>query len=407
MFYLHYNYKKGHLVLVHHIKFIRSFFFIFFLNLLFTFPALSLETTQVPAKENIKEIEKNNTSEDILNGLALNSIRLHIQPRYQKLNENSHELKLAIDKFCSAPSTQGLHLARDKFKHTVMAFAAIEHIRFGPISEKYRMERLVYWPDHKGRGLRSIRRLLTAQDPKLFNPDTFSKKSVAVQGLTALEYVLYANGKKNSFDDLFPDSSVGQYRCSYGKIIAQNIENITTEVVMGWKPQSKLVQQLLDPEPTNEHYRTRKEVILEFYQSVTVEMKNIHDGKIYLLFGKKGKSPKPKRATFWRSDLTLNIVRTNLEAIDHFVDVSGFQDLLDKSPVDLQFHVTKMFKQVYSLFDIFKKQKLTIFNVMADNETQGQLKQIAKFINHLNVGFARYFALAADLPLGFNASDGD
>ncbi len=289
----------------------------------------------------------------------------------------------------------------------MLAFAAIEHIHFGPIVKNYRLEKLAYWPDHKGRGLRAVRRLLKAKDRQALSSQKFSEKSIAVQGLTALEFVLFGNGKTQDFKDLFTADEQGRFRCDYGIRLTANIQQLSAEVYNGWKEQNATIKELLNPSATNEHYRNRKEVILEFYQSVTVEMKKIHDLKIQPLFGRKGKTTKPKRAAFWRSGLSLRVIKTNIEAMDHFVRKSGFKLLLDKSPVDLQFHVRKMFQKIYASFDGFEKKSFLIFNVLADENAKSQLKDIAKTVSHLNVGFARYFALAADLPLGFNASDGD
>lgn len=360
--------------------------------------------------EDVKEIQKaqrKQSNEIILSALAANSYKFHILPRYKNLLEASTALNNQIKQFCSAPSSEGLEIARERFKETVLSFAAIEHVHFGPIVESYRLERLLYWPDHKGRGLRAVRRLIASKDLEALSPEKFADKSVALQGLAALEYVLYQNDKGTRFDSLFPDDDLGRYRCIYALRISDNIQTISHEVYSGWRDQNKLVTEFLKPGQTNEHYRKRSEVLLELYHSVVVEMKKIHDFKLKALYGLKVQRLKPKRAPFWRSGLSLKVLESNIQAIDHFVAVSGFKALLDKSPVDLQFHVTKMFKKVYSILGDFEKRSLTVFDVLQDEQSLSDLKKVAKTVSHLNVGFARYFAIAANLPLGFNASDGD
>ncbi|MEP3474731.1 MAG: imelysin family protein [Hyphomicrobiales bacterium] len=363
--------------------------------------------TKTPIQKSDSEL----TSDEVLETLAYNSYTKHILPRYKALFLNSQKLNSSMIQFCTDQSAVQFELVKKNFTNTVISFAAIEHIHFGPIVKNYRLEKLAYWPDHKGRGLRAVRRLLKAKDRQALSPQKFSEKSIAVQGLTALEFVLFGkgsgNGKTQDFKDLFTADEQGRFRCDYGIRLTANIQQLSAEVYNGWKEQNATIKELLNPSATNEHYRNRKEVILEFYQSVTVEMKKIHDLKIQPLFGRKGKTTKPKRAAFWRSGLSLQVIETNIEAMDHFVRKSGFKLLLDKSPVDLQFHVRKMFQKIYASFDGFEKKSFRIFNVLADENAKNQLKDIAKTVSHLNVGFARYFALAADLPLGFNASDGD
>ena|GEM_PF-6934009 len=391
-------------MLVLSFKYLRSFLFVFFVSLVLA-PITMSAATEI--KTPIQKSDSDLTSNQILEKLAHNSYQQHILPRYETLFSNSKELHSKMDEFCSHPSAEKFDLVKNSFANTVLSFAAIEHIHFGPIIDKYRLERLVYWPDHKGRGLRAVRRLLKAEDRQALSPQKFVEKSIAVQGLTALEFILYGNGKNQSFKELFTTDNEGRFRCAYGVRLTANIQQISGEVFNGWKIKHQTIKELLNPSLTNVHYRNRKEVLLEFYQSVTVEMKKIHDLKIHPLFGRKGKTVKPKRAAFWRSGLSLQVIKTNIEAIDHYVRKSGFKLLLDKSPVDLQFHVSKMFQKIYSSFEDFENKSYSIFKVLSDETAKDQLRGIAKTISHLNVGFARYFALAADLPLGFNASDGD
>lgn len=383
-------------------------FFSVFVFCLFFLP--QTQTVFGETSEDVKEIQKTQrkqSNEIILSALATNSYKFHILPRYKNLLEDSTALNNQIKQFCSAPSSEGLEIARERFKETVLSFAAIEHVHFGPIVESYRLERFLYWPDHKGRGLRAVRRLIASKDLEALSPEKFADKSVALQGLAALEYVLYQNDKSTTFESLFSDDDLGRYRCTYALRISDNIQTISHEVYSGWRDKNKLVTEFLKPEQTNEHYRKRSEVLLELYHSVVVEMKKIHDFKLKALYGLEVKRLKPKRAPFWRSGLSLKVLKRNIDAIDHFVAVSGFKSLLDKTPIDLQFHVSKRFEEIYSILDNFEKRSLTVFDVLQDDQSLSDLKTIAKTVSHLNVGFARYFAIAANLPLGFNASDGD
>lgn len=393
-----------HLVLKISFKDLYFFLFIFSFGLLVVSSPISAATeANTPISKSFKELSNN----EILEKMAANLYTLHIIPGYKSLYESSQVLHSSMVGFCSDQNVKNYSKVKDNFADTVLSFAAIEHIHFGPIVDKYRLERLVYWPDHKGRGLRAVRHLLKAQDKNSLAPEKFVEKSIAVQGLTALEYVLYGNGKNQTFQELFTADEKGRFRCDYAKRLTANIQDISHKVYEEWQKQTPLIKELLNPALANEHYRNRKEVLLEFYQSVTVEMKKIHDLKIRALFGRKGKRSKPKRAPFWRSGLTLKVIKTNIETMDFYVQRSGFKSLLDRSPVDLQFHVSKMFLEIYASFKDFDKGSLTIFSIMADETSKEKLQKIAKTVSHLNVGFARYFALAADLPLGFNASDGD
>lgn len=348
--------------------------------------------------------QANKTTEAILQSLAAETIKHHIVPRYIVLHDNTVHLKKQIGEFCIAPSPLGIKEVKQQFAKTVLSFAAIEHIHFGPIVEKYRLERLAYWPDRKSRGVRAIKRLLKGKKPGSIEAKRFAKKSVAVQGLTALEYVLFGAGHKG----LLEENEAGKFRCQYALRIADNIETIMTEVVKGWQPASQLVISLTQPKPSNKHYRNRKEVLLEFYHSITVGLKTLHEARMLpLTGGVDGKKTKPKRAAFWRSGLAIGVLRANLEAIDHIVKISGFERVLSRTPVDLQFHVRKIFKTLYGIYDDWLKADMKISKILSEPSERARFIMLGKRTSHLNVGFSRYFAIAADLPLGFNASDGD
>ena len=56
-----------------------------------------------------------------------------------------------------------------------------------------RFERILYYPDRKGLGLRQVQALLAEQDASVLAVGALEGKSVAVQGLGALEFVLPDN----------------------------------------------------------------------------------------------------------------------------------------------------------------------------------------------------------------------
>ncbi len=66
----------------------------------------------------------------------------------------------------------------------------------GPAREDNRFERLFFWPDRRGRGLRQVQGILAEEDETATDPATLYQKSVAVQGLLALDFVLSGEGNE-------------------------------------------------------------------------------------------------------------------------------------------------------------------------------------------------------------------
>ncbi len=351
----------------------------------------------------------------VLNGMAAAIIEGHIRPGYARLFQASDQLKLKMKNYCAARAGAGqqagagklsqLEPLRQAFGTTVLAFAAIEHIHFGPMMEQYRRERLYYWPDRKGRGARAVRKLLAGQDRAALDQATFAKKSVAVQGLSALELLLHARGK----EALLKTGDEGTFACAYGIAIVENIHRISAEMVGEWAVTGTISQYLMNPKPDHAHYRTSKEVVSTFYQAITSGFQMLHDLNLLPLPGTDSQHAKPKRAAFWRSGLAIAYIRAKFNGLMAFVRVSGFIDLLPKDGVDLRAHVNRVENEISQIFSGFKDAGKTrqIAAILTTPRSRADFEQLTKHVSHLNAGFARQFAVAADLPLGFNASDGD
>ena len=64
----------------------------------------------------------------------------------------------------SKPSPAALKDAQKAFAATVEAWSVVEPIRFGPVAQEHRFERMFYWPDPKGLGTSQIHDALAKQD---------------------------------------------------------------------------------------------------------------------------------------------------------------------------------------------------------------------------------------------------
>ena len=111
-----------------------------------------------------------------------------IIPGYASLAAASGGLAVAMSGLCAAPSPAALAAARERFAGVVAAFSRVELFRFGPARESNRFERLFFWPDRRGRARRQVEALIARKDEAALEVAALRAKSVAVQGLLALEY---------------------------------------------------------------------------------------------------------------------------------------------------------------------------------------------------------------------------
>ncbi|HZJ12452.1 MAG TPA: imelysin family protein, partial [Methyloceanibacter sp.] len=79
-----------------------------------------------------------------------------IRPGYAALTASAGVLKDKADALCAEPSAAALKETKDAFAATVESWSKVEIFRFGPVNKDHRYERLFYWPDPKGIGLRQV-----------------------------------------------------------------------------------------------------------------------------------------------------------------------------------------------------------------------------------------------------------
>ena len=103
-----------------------------------------------------------------------------IRPAYGALAGHADKTAAGIEKLCAAPDRKGLDAVRRDFAGLVEAWSAVELIRFGPIAEENRLERMLYWPDRKGLGLKQVQAALSSGDATAADPKAIETKGQAL-----------------------------------------------------------------------------------------------------------------------------------------------------------------------------------------------------------------------------------
>ena len=79
--------------------------------------------------------------------IAKASLTQVIRPGYAALADAAGALQGKVETLCQQPSTATLKEAKAAFAGTVAAWSKVEIIRFGPVIQDHRFERLFFWPD--------------------------------------------------------------------------------------------------------------------------------------------------------------------------------------------------------------------------------------------------------------------
>jgi predicted lipoprotein len=147
-----------------------------------------------------------------------------IRPGFAAFAEAARDMRMAMGGLCDEPSAVGLDDARARFKDVVIAWSRIENYRFGPLMKDNRSDRILFWPDRKGIALKQVQAILATKDASATDVATLKGKSVAVQGLGALEFVLFGTGAETLA------TPEGDFRCDYGTAIAGAVSEVAAEM---------------------------------------------------------------------------------------------------------------------------------------------------------------------------------
>ncbi len=156
----------------------------------------------------------------------------HIRSGYGQLNEKVQALFSALKDLCKNTTTTTLDQARLAFHGAVDAWQAVEHIRFGPAQTQNAHARANFWPDKRGRVDKHLWRLMTRKDAEAaLKPIAFAKGSVAVQGFSALERLLFGNDVLAQIKR--PATAVTP--CAVATAISVNITDLAKALVTEWR----------------------------------------------------------------------------------------------------------------------------------------------------------------------------
>jgi predicted lipoprotein len=342
--------------------------------------------------------------------IAKSSLTEVIRPGYSAFSAATGSLRDKVSALCKQPSADALKDTKDAFAGAVDAWSKVEIFRFGPVVQDHRYERLFYWPDPKGLGLRQVQAVLNAHDQSATLPDELAAKSVALQGFPALEYLLYGDGA-----DVLAEKPVenvaeplpqveGAFRCSFALSIATNIDRIARNVVEDWREGSAYEKAFLGPAPDNPIYHTPKEVTLELFKTLSSGIELVRDQKLGKPLGTGAVVAKPKLAAFWRSDLSFANMIGNLKGVIALFSKGGFAQVVDADSPDVSASI--LFDLNHAI-EVLKTMNEPFAEVASDDELRAKLEALRVGLKSAGQTAGDIIARSAGLSFGFNAMDGD
>jgi predicted lipoprotein len=255
-------------------------------------------------------------------GVMARAVDSFIRPGYHHFTEEADTMEESMALLCRTPSAETQLNAQSTFGDLVEAWSRIEIVRVGPVLDGNRFERILFFPDRKGTGLKQVQAALAKPDPSVTSVDTLKDKSVAMQGLGALEFVLFGTGSETL------GTAEGSYRCQYGTAIAANLKRLGTELTQAWDAPDGVASAWKTPGPNNPIYRDEAEAAKELLGVLVHAAETIRDQRIEHFYKGDVAKALPRQAIYWRSGNTFRSITANIEGLRDLLDTSGMIDLL-------------------------------------------------------------------------------
>jgi len=309
-------------------------------------------------------------------------------PVYQNMQLVSLDLLTATENFCADISVDSLNSLRAAFHQSMAAWQSAQHIQFGPITYFNWNFRLQYWPDDRGTSARQLNALIASQDETVLASDVFPRQSVGVQGLPALERILF---DENTLSD-FQNSS---YLCLLSETIARNINEISTGVSQRWVEEYRAI--ILDPVESG-FYEGAEDLSIDFLKALQEAIAKIRDLKLLPALGESFAGARNRAAESWRSEHSLANIKSNLNSLELLF--SAYTAAFYEEDV---VSVASAFENLTATLVVLPDSMLL---ALADEEQYAQVQALHAQAEILHEALETALK-NTDLYLGFNSLDGD
>lgn len=326
----------------------------------------------------------------------------HIVPGYVDLARAAKALDGAAETFCAAPTGEALPALQDAYHDTWEAWVGIRHVDFGPIQYLTRYHRIQFWPDPRNTLGRHLGGLLAEADPAALEPEPFAEASVAVQGLPALERLLFGRGP----EALLAGDAAAAYRCAVVVAIGRNLARMTEAVLTDWIEADGYRSIVLEA-GSGTVYEAPEEVTVDLFTGLLASLEALRDARLMRPLGSAPETARPRLAEAWRAGDTLGTVVVTIDALHDLyrLDGEGFGAALRAiGRDDLDQAAETGFAEARALAEGLNGPVDDLFRT-ADGRRR--VEALAERLHSLRDMLAKEVAPALAIAPGFNSLDGD
>ncbi|NQV98767.1 MAG: imelysin family protein [Rhodospirillales bacterium] len=309
-----------------------------------------------------------------------------IIPAFTQLDQTAAQQAALWAVACQAPSETTVSQLKTAFHEVSDAWANLFHWSIGPITLYLRRDRFYHWPERRNSIGKGLAALLAVNDEAKLAPERFKKASVAVQGLPALERLLFTE----------TDVSQNPWACKIGQSITANLAAIASEVIVEWTDDIR--GKLERGEAHMDYFSEPSDFVNRVFNELSTGYAMIKEQKILAVLGASAEKAKPLLLENRRSGRFMRNLNLNVKALFQAQAVlarslpdSGIAAMADRQ------------KKLLRLLDGLGSDDAAFTNpdhrdrVLAFTSALGEARDAMEkaYVSHLG------------LTIGFNSLDGD
>jgi uncharacterized protein len=325
----------------------------------------------------------------------------YVRPETAEFSQTANVLPGVVDAICQDTGKETKAAFATSFADTVGGLSRIHFLRFGPLLEKDRLSRLSFLPDPRGITQRQIRKIYAARDESVLSVASLRGKSVALQGLTALQLIAFDNlgavvlGKAGDNRE---------FTCGYALAIAQNVAEISKNLAADWADPNGFSSVLLSAGPENASYKSSKEALETVFNGLVTGVIITRGQDLLPALGSSEAKARPRRFPYSRSVNAVPYLSGEIAGIRDAFFSLGLKSLTPEEHVWLLDTLNFEFGNAQTYL---KKLEPPLRKTFGEGGSYGSVKALTITLDSIRELLSQEFAGALGLSGGFNALDGD
>lgn len=329
-----------------------------------------------------------------------------ILPLHEAFLADSLSLSQASVQYCalSERSEQDFAALKGRWIAAMNGWEAIQSFQFGPVTEDNQAWKIQFWPDKKNLISRKTEQFVKRDSEITLN--ALQNASVVIQGLSAIEYLLY----DTPADLLRKPPPSGLRYCQHLQAAAENVYHVADFLYTSWQPAAgNYLKTWTRPGPKNLSYPDEQAAIAAIIETLVYGLERVKRDKLErpLALLDQGQV-NTYLLEWWRSKQSREAILINLHSLQLLFNAdagTGLAELLKHHDGEaLATDINNNFDRAVSVTASIEG---SLFDNHGDSDTQLAIIQLHGLLGKLLAAFKRELPAKLGITLGFNSNDGD